>query len=956
MKINCCGLRQALLLVLACLVFVSNTTPARAMESDNGAATPAAAGDEFWDGRFGFPGIEGAVYAVAVAANGDLYVGGDFTKAGGVDASHIARFDGERWHPLGAGVDRRVRAIAIHGETVYVGGDFDVAGHLDASRIARWNGVEWATVGDGTGPIDDDYGSPQPGRVYALLYVDGRLYMGGDFVSVDETPANNVAMWDGKQWRALGGGVGKLDWEGNFIAEGEVLALTAYGDALYVGGEFTQTGNGPANSVAAWNGERWVALGGGLTVHNQDSGDFAKVAALAFFNGNLHVGGTFNRADGKAVSHLALWDGEAWTGVGGGARAGQYTFNMVVSSLAVNGGQLYIGGSFAAVGGKPIDLLARWDGTAFAEVGEGIDDTDYDEVFALAPYGDSGVYIGGKYKFGGDQRMDNIGLWDGETWQVLGRGLLRQAYGDSPARPYALAVDEEGRVYAGGEFQYAGGVSVQNLALWENGRWRNIGAASATIRALVVDGDDLYVGGDFTQIGGIVANHVARWNRTTGQWSALGSGVNDNVYALALGNGLLYVGGNFKAAGNVIAEDVALWDGAQWRPFGTRARIYERGKEGGEVGTYVNALAVAGPVVYIGGHFQTIQYGTNTADLSSFSVMHNITAWNQLTDEWYWVGAPLHPGVTKSGYSGYSIDVHALAIIGDSLYVGGSFDQAGAIAANNVARYSLATGEWSAPGGGVGGLDGAAVFGVAGYGTDLFAVGKFTAAGAAPARFVARLDTRTDQWSALGSGVSWYNDQFIEVYSVAAASSGVYVGGDFDAAGGRSASGFAHWGGPMQGGNVPANQGGQVDGPDGLTITFPAGAAANDLIVALAGLGGPRQPLPTDLRGVRHFSGSASTVRGSVVTQFLKPYTLRIPYTAAQLAAAGVTDAKTLNLAYWDGAVWQPMLPCAGCGVDEANRVVTVVADHFTEFALVGRVDSDPGANAARLFLPLVRR
>jgi hypothetical protein len=41
---------------------------------------------------------------------------------------------------------------------------------------------------------------------------------------------------------------------------------------------------------------------------------------------------------------------------------------------------------------------------------------------------------------------------------------------------------------------------------------------------------ELYIGGDFTNAGGIVVSNIAKWNGTT--WSALGTGVNDKVYAL----------------------------------------------------------------------------------------------------------------------------------------------------------------------------------------------------------------------------------------------------------------------------------------------------------------------------------------------------------------------------------------------------------------------------------------
>jgi len=88
--------------------------------------------------------------------------------------------------------------------------------------------------------------------------------------------------------------------------------------------------------------------------------------------------------------------------------------------------------------------------------------------------------------------------------------------------------------------------------------------------------------------------------------------------------------------------------------------------------------------------------------------------------------------------------VRALAIIGSDLYAGGEFTVAGAAAAQRVARWDGAT--WYPLGGGVD----ANVNALAVVGTDLYAGGAFAKAGAVTASRVAKWDGST--WSALGSG------------------------------------------------------------------------------------------------------------------------------------------------------------------------------------------------------------
>src|SRR5690349_16088856 len=103
-----------------------------------------------WMPGFGLPGTTGVTRAIA-AFNGELYVGGDLTSAGGLPASQLARWTGSRWDDLGAGMDGTVNALAVFddgsGPALYVGGSFITAGGLSARGIARWNGTSFTAVG-----------------------------------------------------------------------------------------------------------------------------------------------------------------------------------------------------------------------------------------------------------------------------------------------------------------------------------------------------------------------------------------------------------------------------------------------------------------------------------------------------------------------------------------------------------------------------------------------------------------------------------------------------------------------------------------------------------------------------------------------------------------------------------------------------------------------------------------
>ena len=65
--------------------------------------------DPNWKLGNGLPsiGLSSPLYALTTY-NGDLIVGGNFLKAGGIIVNYIARWDGSSWRPLGGGMNGSV--------------------------------------------------------------------------------------------------------------------------------------------------------------------------------------------------------------------------------------------------------------------------------------------------------------------------------------------------------------------------------------------------------------------------------------------------------------------------------------------------------------------------------------------------------------------------------------------------------------------------------------------------------------------------------------------------------------------------------------------------------------------------------------------------------------------------------------------------------------------------------
>jgi hypothetical protein len=182
--------------------------------------------------------MNGSVQELAVYG-GSLIAGGEFTTAGGVNASHIARWNGSTWATLGSGLvgggiftNVQVSAMQVYGAELVVSGRFVTAGGVSASSIARWNGTSWAALGAGLGGSSDPYAT-------GLSVFGPDLIVAGSFSTAGPRPVRNIARWDGSGWNRIGGGF-----------DGAPTEMIVFQDRLVAGGGFRVTPGGAARG--AW--------------------------------------------------------------------------------------------------------------------------------------------------------------------------------------------------------------------------------------------------------------------------------------------------------------------------------------------------------------------------------------------------------------------------------------------------------------------------------------------------------------------------------------------------------------------------------------------------------------------------------------------------------------------------------------------------------------------------------
>ena len=626
-----------------------------------------------------------------------------------------------------------------------------------------------------------------------------------------------------------------------------------------------------------------------------------------------------------------------------------------VRAIAVSGSDVYVGGSFSAVGGMSANNIARWDSTSgvWSALGDGISG----DVYAIAVSGHY-IYAGGLFNsvggFPSVPGTQSVARWDNltHTWSALGSGI--------PGYVYALAVDGED-VYAGGLFNAAGGYpsvpGTQSIARWNanTNTWSALGSGiPGYVYTIAVSGSNVYVGGLFNAAGGYPSvpgtQSIARWDNLTHTWSALGSGIPGYVYALAVDGEDVYAGGLFNAAGGYPSipgtQSIAHWNASSqtWSALG----------EG--IPGYVYTIAVDGEDVYAGGLFNAV------GGYPSIPGTQSIVQWNTTTGAWSALGSGI-PGYVYAIAAGQDglytgglfnaaggkgsnsiglwhgnisnppdpMDVYwddrfdllgvngigpvaAIAVSGSSVYVGGNFSSVGDVSANNIAIWDSELGAWSALDSGVSG----AVTAIAINGDDVYVGGGFSnAGGVTGTKNIARWNMTTKTWSAMGSGI---NGNYAYINTIAFSGQDVYVGGFFsDADRVPGTQNIARWNSTT---NTWWSVGGGIGGID--TAVYAIVTSGDNVYI------GGHFGRESDLHNIARWNSSTNTWFpldhgiGNPVNVAENVKTISLSGGDIYVGGAFTSVSNTRNIAKWNigTATWSPL----GLGIDNGTVMSLVVS------------------------------
>jgi hypothetical protein len=346
-------------------------------------------------------------------------------------------------------------------------------------------------------------------------------------------------------------------------------------------------------------------------------------------------------------------------------------FTWSIDALQVyddgNGEMLYAGGNFDDFAGLPgTSLIACWDrdSNTWSGVGGGLDDSGFVQAIATFDAGSGAeLIVGGVFSEtnSGVPDTTHIAKWNGSQWSSLGTGLVGDLVGAMTTWDGVVG----NRLYVGGRFPTAGGVTVNGIAAWDGSQWHSTGdgitgSFHPYVGTMLVwddgSGEKLYVGGRFDIMNGLNTPLIARWDGEA--WEQVGAGlINDNILfgieSMAVyddGSGpALFVGGyEFHAPGQPLGN-VSKWDGQQWTTVGPR---YD-----GRCTSLCVFDDGSGPGLY--------RTGNAFWELGYFAKLVN--------GDWEMVGG----GITKSPYENPWPSTSDLLVWDDALYVCGFFNRAG---------------------------------------------------------------------------------------------------------------------------------------------------------------------------------------------------------------------------------------------------------------------------------------
>lgn len=289
------------------------------------------------------PNANGQVYALAVLGS-IVNTGGTFTALGSVSRNYLAMIgtDGTL-SSWNPNANYVVNALAVSGATVYVGGAFTSIGGNSRVRLAAI----------GTDGSLQAWNPNANHTVEAIAISDPIVYVAGEFTSIGCTSGCSITPAQPRnRLAAITSGGGLQTWNPN--ADSLVRSIAISGSILYAGGSFTTVGSNSRNRLAAISIDNscLTAYSSSCLLGWNPNASGGSVTTLAVSGSTVYVGGGFSAISGHPRSQLAAIT------TAGTLLPWNFTPNGLIETLVVSGSTVYVGGGFTMINSLPRNRLA----------------------------------------------------------------------------------------------------------------------------------------------------------------------------------------------------------------------------------------------------------------------------------------------------------------------------------------------------------------------------------------------------------------------------------------------------------------------------------------------------------------------------------------------------------------------------------------------------------------------
>ena len=373
------------------------------------------------------------IHDLTLQPDGKILVGGEFSVLSGIGKSCLGRIypDGYLDTHLTSGANQRINAIALQPDgKILVGGEFTELGGAAHEGIGRIN-PNGFTEHTFMASVSD------PGIVHALAVMpDNKILVGGVFNYLNYESRKNFGRLNAD---------GSLDSGFALAVNGPVYAIATQLDGkVVIGGAFTQVGGTSRPYIARLNTNGSVD-----TEFYSEVGDIVRTVAIQA-DGKILIGGEFTSVYSYTRNYIArlLSGGAVDEDFNPGAN------NTVQSIVAQPNGRILVAGDFTYL-----------SGTDFYRIGKLLNNGSRDTTFS------SGVNLGADRVINSIAIQEDRNLVVGGAFTSLCSNTLRPRigrltfFGDLDYDFYmnntnnpvlGLAIQQDGKILAGGTFTYMG--------------------------------------------------------------------------------------------------------------------------------------------------------------------------------------------------------------------------------------------------------------------------------------------------------------------------------------------------------------------------------------------------------------------------------------------------------------------------------------------------------------------